>query len=76
MAEIWARLDPTTDCGGSLDPHSSATGHLAQFVVFGSFVTEKACPLDLDLILVMEDTFDLDAVVDDSAVIFQRSPTA
>ena len=49
---------------------ASATGHLARLVVFGSCVTAKAHPRDLDRILVMEDTFDLETVVDESAVIF------
>jgi hypothetical protein len=34
------------------------TGHLARFVVFGSFVTDKPEPNDVDVFLVMEDTFD------------------
>jgi hypothetical protein len=35
-----------------------ATGHLARFVVFGSFVTNHPAPNDIDVFLLMEDTFD------------------
>jgi predicted nucleotidyltransferase len=35
------------------------TGQLARFVVFGSFVTAKREPADVDLFLLMEDTFDI-----------------
>jgi hypothetical protein len=36
-----------------------ATGHLARCVVFGSFVTAKPVPNDVDVFLLMEDTFDV-----------------
>src|SRR4051812_29622201 len=35
-----------------------STGQLARFVVFGSFVTAKDEPNDVDIILLMEDSFD------------------
>jgi hypothetical protein len=35
-----------------------ASGHLARFVVFGSFVTDKPEPNDIDVFLLMEDNFD------------------
>ena len=34
---------------------AATTGHLARFVIFGSFVTEKPDPNDVDLLLVMDD---------------------
>ena len=37
---------------------ASGTGHLARFVVFGSYVTDKPDPNDVDVFLLMEDTFD------------------
>jgi hypothetical protein len=36
---------------------AAASGHLARFVVFGSFVTDKPDPNDVDVFLLMEDTF-------------------
>jgi len=48
------------------------TGQLARFVVFGSFVTAKAEPNDIDIILLMEDTFDLATVTGEAALVFQH----
>ncbi len=50
----------------------ASTGHLARFVVFGSFVTAKINPNDVDVILVMEDTFDLASVTGEAALVFQH----
>src|SRR4051812_16332626 len=52
---------------------ASSTGCLARFVVFGSFVTAKPDPRDVDIILVMKDEFDLAAVGADVAVVFNHS---
>jgi hypothetical protein len=51
---------------------AASTGHLARFVVFGSFVTAKADPNDVDIILLMEDGFDLSAVTGEAAFVFQH----
>jgi hypothetical protein len=48
------------------------TGQLARFVVFGSFVTAKAEPDDVDIVLLMEDTFDLASVAGETALVFQH----
>jgi hypothetical protein len=37
---------------------SHATGQVRRFVVFGSFVTAKVEPNDVDIFLIMEDSFD------------------
>jgi hypothetical protein len=49
-----------------------STGHLARFVVFGSFVTAKADPNDIDLVLLMNDSFDLSAVTGEAALVFHH----
>ncbi len=49
-----------------------STGQLARFVVFGSFVTDKADPNDVDIVLLMEDAFDLAALRGEAAVVFQH----
>src|SRR5580692_338717 len=41
---------------------ATSTGQLARLIVFGSFVTAKEEPNDVDIILLMEDTFDLPSV--------------
>ncbi|MBU4271754.1 MAG: hypothetical protein KKE86_06625 [Planctomycetes bacterium] len=51
---------------------ATSTGQLARFVVFGSFITAKAEPNDVDLVLLMEDTFDLASVTGEATLIFQH----
>ena len=50
----------------------ASTGHLARFAVFGSFVTAKADPQDVDIVLIMEDTFDLSRAMSEAALAFQH----
>src|SRR5207253_2002023 len=50
----------------------TSTGQLARFVVFGSCVTAKAEPNDVDIVLIMEDTFDLASVTGEAALVFQH----
>ena len=52
---------------------AKATGQLARFIVFGSFVTAKSDPNDVDIFMVMEDTFDLERVVAPSAIVFDHT---
>jgi hypothetical protein len=52
--------------------HAASTGRLARFVVFGSFVTAKAEPNDADIVLLMEDDFDLASVAGEAALVFQH----
>ena len=49
-----------------------STGQLARFVVFGSFVTAKYEPNDVDVVLLMEDSFDLGSVTGEAALVFQH----
>jgi len=49
-----------------------ATGHLARFVVFGSFITAKAEPNDVDLFLMMEDTFDASQLTGEARLLFDH----
>ena len=41
---------------------AAAIGHMKRFIVFGSFVTAKLDPNDVDVFLIMHDTFDLTQV--------------
>ncbi len=52
---------------------ATSTGLLARFVVFGSFVTAKDEPNDVDIVLLMEDTFDLASVTGEAALVFQHT---
>jgi hypothetical protein len=51
------------------------TGHLARFIIFGSFVTNKAVPGDVDIFLLMEDTFDVSQLSGETALIFDHVTT-
>jgi hypothetical protein len=55
-----------------LYPLVSSTGQLARFIVFGSFVTAKNEPNDVDILLLMEDSFDLASVTGEAALVFQH----
>lgn len=52
---------------------AASTGHLARFVVFGSFVTAKPDPRDVDVVILMDDTFDVSRVAGDVAVVFDHA---
>lgn len=52
---------------------AQATGHLARFVVFGSFVTHKLAPKDVDVFLIMEDTFDATCLTGEAQVLFEHA---
>jgi hypothetical protein len=49
-----------------------STRHLARFVVFGSFVTAKPKPNDVDIFMLMEDTFDSSQVPGEAAIVFDH----
>lgn len=45
---------------------------MTRFVVFGSFVTAKPDPNDVDIFMLMEDTFDSSQVAGAAAIIFDH----
>ena len=49
-----------------------STGKMARFIVFGSFVTAKLAPGDVDIFLLMEDSFNADEVYGAAALIFNH----
>jgi hypothetical protein len=51
---------------------AQATEHLARFVIFGSFVTSKPEPQDVDLFLVMDDAFDASELKGDKRLLFDH----
>ncbi len=51
---------------------AQATGQLVRFVVFGSFVTSKAEPQDVDVFLVMADAFDASGLTGDARLLFDH----
>jgi hypothetical protein len=49
------------------------TGHLQQFVIFGSYVTAQPNPNDIDLVLVMDDAFRLEECPVESRALFDHA---
>jgi len=52
---------------------AAATGHLTRFVIFGSFVTDKPEPNDVDVFLIMDDFFDGDTLKNELALLFDHT---
>ena len=50
-----------------------STGHLARFIVFGSFGTSKSEPNDVDIFLLMEDSFDVRQVSTEARLVFDHA---
>ena len=50
-----------------------STGHPDRFVIFGSYVTDKPSPNDIDLILVMDDEFHVDRVPLETRGLFEHA---
>ena len=50
-----------------------STSHLARFIVFGSFITAKAEPNDVDIFLLMEDSFDVRQVSSEARLVFDHA---
>lgn len=52
---------------------SVGTGKLARFVVFGSFVSAKREPADVDVFFLMEDTFNLGRLTGEAQILFDHA---
>jgi hypothetical protein len=65
-AAVATRLD-------RIDRLARSTGHLARLVVFGSFVTDRPEPNDVDLFLLMEDSFGVGSLVGEARLVFDHS---
>jgi hypothetical protein len=50
----------------------SSTGQVARFIVFGSFITTKPSPGDVDVFLLMENSFDVTQVHGEAALVFDQ----
>jgi hypothetical protein len=51
---------------------AEATGVVARFVIFGSFVTTKPQPNDIDVFMLMEDRFDVGKLSGEAKVLFDH----
>ena len=52
---------------------AGASGHVARFVVFGSFVTDKPEPNDVDVFRLMEDSFDASRLTGEGRLLFDHA---
>ena len=50
-----------------------STGQVLRFVVFGSFVTAKPDPGDVDIFMLMDDSFDSNQMRGETAIIFDHA---
>ena len=50
------------------------TGHLARFIVFGSFITTKSEPNDVDVFMIMDDDFDVAELPRESQILCDHAP--
>lgn len=48
------------------------TGHVARFIVFGSFITDKLEPNDVDVFILMENSFDYDQLQGEARLLFDH----
>lgn len=55
---------------------ADGTGKLARFIIFGSFITDKPDPNDVDVFLVMQDAFDASSVSGEAALLFDHAAAA
>jgi hypothetical protein len=51
---------------------ASGTGHLARFIIFGSFITAKPDPNDVDIFFLMEDSFAPRQLSGETEIIFDH----
>ena len=49
------------------------SGHLRRIFVWGSFVTGKAAPRDLDILLIMSEDFEVDCLAASTRVVFDST---
>lgn len=50
-----------------------STGKVAHFIVFGSFVTSKIAPNDVDIVILMQDDFDAKTLDPKTAMLFDHA---
>ena len=51
---------------------AQATGQVARLIVFGSFVTDKPAPNDVDVFLLMADSFDVSRLTGEARLLFDH----
>jgi len=52
---------------------AASTGKVVRFIVFGSFITDKTEPNDVDVFMIMEDDFDADTLTWEAKRLFDHN---
>ena len=52
---------------------AQSTGQMSSLLIFGSYITDKPEPNDVDVILIMTDAFRLDGLPEETAALFDHS---
>lgn len=79
LAEVLERFGPGSDARQKatavlqrIHQLATATGKLERFVIFGSYITAKAEPHDVDVVLVMKDDFSMAAYDEETRILFNH----
>src|SRR5260370_32848077 len=79
LAEVLERFGPEDEARRRatavlqrIQELATATGKLERFVVFGSYITDKPEPHDVDVVLVMKDDFSLATCDDQTRALFDH----
>jgi hypothetical protein len=79
LAEVLERFGPGSEARQNatavlqrIHQLVTATGKLERFVIFGSYITAKPEPHDVDVVLVMKDDFSMAACDDQTRVLFDH----
>src|ERR1700740_932677 len=79
LAEVLERFGPGSEARQKataalqrIHQLSSTTGKLERFIVFGSYITAKPDPHDVDVVLVMKDDFSLAGCDEQTRVFFDH----
>jgi len=51
---------------------ASATGKIAHFIIFGSFITDKLDPNDVDIFMIMQNDFDATTLTGETRILFDH----
>lgn len=51
---------------------AKSTGQLKRLIIYGSYITDKPSPGDVDIFLVMQEGFEPDNVIDEAKLVFEH----
>jgi predicted nucleotidyltransferase len=71
-----AQREQVTKRLGRVCELASRSGALDRIIIFGSYITDKAEPNDVDVVLVLHDNFRIDQCPAESAVLFDHGRAA